>query len=369
LRQRLRRDGRLEIPEAVRFAREVGDALAFAHARGIIHRDIKPENILLHAGHALVTDFGVALALRRPTGSDGGHTKLTDPGRVLGTVEYMSPEQASGDAAVDGRADLYSLACVLYEMLVGVPPFVGDTPTETLARRFKGLPVPVTSLRPEAGAVLEAVLQRSLAADPADRYQSAADWLEALRETRRRSQPAARRPKVVRWLVGLALVIGVGLLVYGDPARPALDRRRVVIARMSNETGDSTLGYVGSLLADRLTASLARVPGIRVATSVVVLPSRVNPGLVVDSLDDPARLGRLAQEVSAGTVISGSYFRAADRLSFQAELTDANSGTMFAAIGPITVPRAAIGDGVDSLDRAIVSAVKEHARRSPRASR
>ena len=282
----------------------------------------------------------------------------------------MSPEQASGDAAVDGRSDLYSLGCVLYEMLAGVPPFVGDTPTETLARRFQGPPIPLTSLRPEIGAALEAVVQRSLAADPADRYQSAEEWLEALREARRSSRlGGARRARVVPWLLGTALLLGVGFSIYGDSARRPLDRYRVVIARTSNETGDSTLDYVGALLADELTAALARVPGIRVATSVVVLPSRVNPGLVVDSLDDPARLGRLAREVSAGTVISGSYFREPAGLSFQAELTDANTGTMFAAIGPITVPRPALAAGVDSLDRAIASAVKEHARLFPSANR
>jgi serine/threonine-protein kinase len=284
---------------------------------------------------------------------------------VLGTVEYMSPEQASGDAAVDGRSDLYSLACVLYEMLAGMPPFVGHTPTETLARRFQGPPAPLTSLRPEAGAALEALVERSLAPDPADRYQSAPEWLEALREARRKSiRAGGRRSLATRWALGVALLVGAGVSLHGDWGSPALDRRRVVIARMSNETGDSSLGYVGGLLADRLAALLAGEPGIRVATSVVVVPSRVNRGLVVDSLDDPARLGMLAREASAGTVVSGSYFREAAGLSFQAEVTDANSGTMFSAIGPITVTRAALEDGVDSLDRAIAAVVKEHAHRT-----
>jgi serine/threonine-protein kinase len=365
LRHRLRRVKRLDVPVAMQLAREIGDALAFAHARGVIHRDIKPENILLQAGHALVTDFGVALASRRPAPGDSGGRKLTEPGRVLGTVEYMSPEQASGDAAVDGRSDLYSLACVLYEMLAGMPPFVGHTPTETLARRFQGPPAPLTSLRPEAGAALEALVERSLAPDPADRYQSAPEWLEALREARRKSiRAGGRRSLATRWALGVALLVGAGVSLHGDWGSPALDRRRVVIARMSNETGDSSLGYVGGLLADRLAALLAGEPGIRVATSVVVVPSRVNRGLVVDSLDDPARLGMLAREASAGTVVSGSYFREAAGLSFQAEVTDANSGTMFSAIGPITVTRAALEDGVDSLDRAIAAVVKEHAHRT-----
>jgi serine/threonine-protein kinase len=362
LRDRLHREGQLPIDAALRITRAVGAALGYAHRHHVIHRDIKPENILLQEGEPVVADFGVATAM---SAAGGDNVYITDRGFAVGTPAYMSPEQASAERDLDGRSDLYSLACVLYEMLAGMPPFVGHTPTETLARRFQGPPAPLTSLRPEAGAALEALVERSLAPDPADRYQSAPEWLEALREARRKSiRAGGRRSLATRWALGVALLVGAGVSLHGDWGSPALDRRRVVIARMSNETGDSSLGYVGGLLADRLAALLAGEPGIRVATSVVVVPSRVNRGLVVDSLDDPARLGMLAREASAGTVVSGSYFREAAGLSFQAEVTDANSGTMFSAIGPITVTRAALEDGVDSLDRAIAAVVKEHAHRT-----
>jgi serine/threonine-protein kinase len=131
------REGWLEIAEAVRITGEIGEALELAHGHGILHRDIKPENILLQAGHAMVTDFGVARALSEAAAGERRGEHLTEQGLVLGTAEYMSPEQASGDR-IDGRTDVYSLGCVLYEMLTAAPPFTGDNPREVMARRFRG---------------------------------------------------------------------------------------------------------------------------------------------------------------------------------------------------------------------------------------
>src|SRR4029079_7850435 len=129
LRERLTRQKQLPIDEALMIAREVGDALGYAHQRGVIHRDIKPENILLEGGHAVVADFGIARAL-----SAAGAERLTGTGIAIGTPTYMSPEQAAGDPNLDGRSDLYSLGCVLYEMLGGQPPFTGPT-TEAIVRQ------------------------------------------------------------------------------------------------------------------------------------------------------------------------------------------------------------------------------------------
>jgi serine/threonine protein kinase len=361
LRRRLQREHRLEIADAVRIAGEIGEALEFAHGRGILHRDIKPENILLEAGHAVVADFGVAGALSDAASEESRGDRLTAQGLILGTAEYMSPEQASGDRAVDGRTDIYSLGCVLYEMLTGAPPFTGDGPRQVLASRFRESSRPVRELRPEVSPHLEAVVERAIAADPADRFSTATEFLVALRSpagSRRSAGRSTRGPRWVRWItgvVGAAAVIAIGLR---DTQRPTLNPRRVVVARLSNETGDSSLSYLSPLAADHFTAALAGTPGIKVVTSATVMPSRLTSGLQVDSLDAPERLGVLARETAAGTVVSGSYFRSGDRISFQAEITDANRGTLLDAIGPVVSPVDRPVDAMDSLGRSLEAAIR-----------
>jgi eukaryotic-like serine/threonine-protein kinase len=361
LRRRLQREGRLEIADAVRIAGEIGEALEFAHRHDILHRDIKPENILLQAGHAVVTDFGVARALSEVITGEKPGERLTEQGRVVGTAEYMSPEQASGDQAVDGRTDVYSLGCILYEMLTGAPPFTGDSPREVLARRFRESARPVREVRPEVSPQLEAVVGRALAADPADRFASATDFLAALRSPTG-DLPSAARPtrsrRRLRWPIGVVSAGAFVALAIHAAGQPRFDPRRVVVARLSNETGDSSFSYLSPLATDHLTASLAGAPGITVVTSATVLPSRLAPGLQLDSLDDPERLHVLALEAGAGTVISGSYFRSGDRVSFQAEVTDANHGTLLAAVGPVTAPLDRPGEAIDSLDRGVGASLR-----------
>ena len=175
LRDRLRRETQLPVEDALQIAREVADALAYAHGQGVVHRDIKPENILLYSGHALVADFGIAQALWQ---ADGG--RLTESGLAVGTAAYMSPEQASGARQVDGRSDVYSLGCVLYEMLAGEPPYTGPTAQAIIAKRFSD-PVPsVRRIRPAAPERLEEALNRALAPVAADRFATAADFRRAL---------------------------------------------------------------------------------------------------------------------------------------------------------------------------------------------
>src|SRR4029077_642671 len=138
-RQRLTREKQLPVEDALEIARDVASALDYAHRHGVVHRDIKPENVMLHAGEALVTDFGIAKAI-----SAAGGENLTQTGVAVGTPTYMSPEQAAGDAEPDGRTDIYSLGCILYEMLAGAPPFTGPTAQAVMARRFTE---PAPSLR------------------------------------------------------------------------------------------------------------------------------------------------------------------------------------------------------------------------------
>ena len=177
LRDRMTREKQLPVSDAIRFAREVAEALDAAHGAGIVHRDIKPENIILEHGHAMVVDFGIARAVSRSAGE-----RLTDSGVTLGTPMYMSPEQASGETEIDGRSDIYSLGCVLYEMLAGEAPFRGPTPQAQIARRFVGEPPSVRTVRTTVPRELERAIKKTMAKAPADRFATAAELIRALDE-------------------------------------------------------------------------------------------------------------------------------------------------------------------------------------------
>ncbi len=175
LRQRLEREVQLPIAEAVHLAREVADALGYAHKEGIVHRDIRPENILLESGHALVADFGSARALE----SAGGE-QLSASGVVLGVPAYVSPEQAGGSVEIDGRSDIYSLGCVLYEMLTGMPPFTGATRGAVLARQISESPPPLRTVRPDVPSQVNQAVSKALAKQPGQRFGDASEFAAAL---------------------------------------------------------------------------------------------------------------------------------------------------------------------------------------------
>ena len=184
LRARLDREGELPIDDAVRILRELADALAYAHRRGIVHRDIKPENVLLTGRHALVSDFGIAKAFAsaldgaRPADARPG--SLTGAGTALGTPAYMAPEQAAGDPHADGRADLYAAGVVAYEMLAGAPPFAGPSPQRVMAMHLTHEPEPVARRRPEIPPAIEQIVMRCLAKRPADRWHDGEEILRRL---------------------------------------------------------------------------------------------------------------------------------------------------------------------------------------------
>jgi TolB-like protein/tetratricopeptide (TPR) repeat protein/tRNA A-37 threonylcarbamoyl transferase component Bud32 len=175
LHERIRRETSLPVDEALRIAREVSEALAYAHGRKIIHRDIKPANIMLSAGHALVADFGIA----RGVGAAGG-AAITKTGLAVGTPQYMSPEQASGSAAVDSRSDIFAVGCVLYEMIAGEPPFTGPTPQAIVIRSLTETPRSLSTTREGLSPAVDAVVSRALAKNPADRWQTAGEFAKAL---------------------------------------------------------------------------------------------------------------------------------------------------------------------------------------------
>jgi hypothetical protein len=201
LRDRLAREKQLPIADAVRIAGEVADALQYAHDHGVIHRDIKPENILLHGGHALVADFGIALAA-----SKTGGARMTETGMSLGTPQYMSPEQAMGERELDARTDVYALGCTTYEMLAGEPPFTGPTAQAIVAKVMTADPVEATSLRKSIPGHVADAVHTALQKLPADRFATASAFADALRNTgpsSRRSTAAAGRTAAprqrVRW--------------------------------------------------------------------------------------------------------------------------------------------------------------------------
>jgi serine/threonine protein kinase len=267
LRQRLDRERQLSIEDAVRITREVGEALGYAHSLGFVHRDIKPANILLSHGHALVADFGIARAITAAAGE-----QLTETGLSLGTPSYMSPEQALGGSEVDGRSDLYSLGCVLYEMLVGDPPFLGHSVQQILARHVMD---PVPSPRTVRAAVplgLEQVLLQALAKTPVDRYATVAQFIEAL---------------------GTTPVSGPQATVVLRTAPPA---QSIAVLSFVNMSGDPDNEYFGDGIAEELINLLSGVRGLHV-------PSRTSAFAFKGTKTDTRTIG---QALNVRTVLEGS---------------------------------------------------------------
>ena len=241
LRDRLRREHRLPVDAALGIVREIADALAYAHSYGVVHRDIKPENILLSAGHALVTDFGIARAISK-SGGEKWET-LTSSGVVVGTPAYMSPEQAAGDMTIDGRSDIYSLGCVLYEMLVGVPPFIGPDGELKLVRRFTERAPSVRESRATVSERIDGVIAKALELDPAYRFTTADEFSAALfgpGAGPRRSSGARTRNRL--W--------GPGLIIpYSIAVAAVIIAVWLVAQRTRQDTGDRS--FVASVHRQR----------------------------------------------------------------------------------------------------------------------
>ena len=260
LRARLERETQLPIDDAMRIAREVADALQYAHERGVIHRDIKPENILLQSGHALVADFGIALALQ----SAGGQ-RMTQTGLSLGTPQYMAPEQAMGDRAVDARADIYALGAVVYEMLTGEPPFTGPSAQAIVAKVITEKPLAPSIRRDTISAGVEHAVLRALAKLPADRWASSAEFSNALvsdaptsltrAATRSTSRPVAWstrfRDPVVLGVCALALATGVvgGMLARRAPTTDDGFPVQIELRGDTNVSGTAALSLDGHMVA------------------------------------------------------------------------------------------------------------------------
>src|SRR5438132_334037 len=267
LRHRLTREGKLPVADAVRILHEMADALAYAHAEGVIHRDVKPENILLQGGHAVLTDFGVARALAESR--SGG--RLTDTGLALGTPGYMSPEQAAGERHVDARADVYALAVVGYEMLAGFPPFAGPTAQAVIAAHLTATPKPLTDARPETPPAVANAIARALAKDPNARLRTAAEFRDSVSAAS--AAPAARllsnRGRVTAGVEILAVLVVAGVLGLRSRAPGALNPNVVAVAPF--EVLDPKLELWREGLVDVLSRKLDGAGPLRTVSPTVVV--------------------------------------------------------------------------------------------------
>jgi serine/threonine-protein kinase len=247
LRQRLEHGERFPIPEALRVLREIADALALAHSRGIVHRDIKPANILLQEGHAVVTDFGIARAVEASR-LDGATTaeRLTATGVGIGTLGYMAPEQLAGERDLDARADVYALAVVAYEMFAGQPPFSRSTAQALVAAHLTEPPPPLATVAPEVPPAISLVITKALAKSPEDRYRTAAEFRDALDVQVTAAfavMPRRRRPRKTALLVFAAVsaILVTAAAIYARLLAPKLDPNYVLIVPFDVRNADTSL--------------------------------------------------------------------------------------------------------------------------------
>ena len=351
LRHRLARDGELPIADAVRLIRDITDALAYAHGRGVVHRDIKPENVLLSERHALVADFGIAKAIEvgQVGGRDSQGTALTSVGFTIGTPAYMAPEQALADPATDHRADLYSLGVVAYEMLAGRAPFRGSTSQELISAHVATAPESLLQQRPACPPAVAALIMRCLEKRPADRPQSAEVVLQALDTASTptagtvvlpTADPEARTQRLTltrRIAAAAALVVAVlaGLQLSGALGTRSLvaegmlaERERVIIADFDNRTADSTLGLA---VTEAFRVDLSQSPLIRPLT-----PEQVGDVLQRMRRDSvPALDYELSREVAARegvrVVVAGEVSRVGGGYVVGARLVETATGNVLAA--------------------------------------
>jgi len=283
LKSRLARERQLPVTDAIQIAREVADALSYAHNAKVVHRDIKPANILLDAGHALVADFGIARAL--------GEAQTTS-GHLIGTPAYMSPEQVDGSEHLDGRSDIYSLGCVLFEMLVGAPPFRGSTVTAVIANRLSA-PVPspraFREMIPEA---VDAAVRKAMATLPADRFSTASQFSEAL------STPVA-----------VAVAVGAAHAMAQDIAAVA---KSVAVLPFENMSTDPENEYFSDGITDDIIAQLSKISALKVISRTSSMQYKKST----------KKITAIAEELGVGAVLEGSVRKAGQRVRIVAHLVD-----------------------------------------------
>ncbi len=280
LRDRLNGEKQLPIDDALQITSELADALGYAHALGVIHRDIKPENVLFQAGHAMIADFGIARAV-----SVAGGERLTETGIAVGSPAYMSPEQAIGDSEIDARSDIYSLGCVLYEMLAGDPPFVASTAQAILASKLVGKVSSLSIVRETVPHHVEAAINIALARLPVDRYETAQEFSAAL-----------------------AGEVGGG----GNAA----DQSTIAVLPFTNMSADTENEYFSDGITEEVINAVARIANLRVTARTSVFQFK---GKEHD-------IREIGQRLNVGMVLEGSVRKAGGRVRVTAQLIDVSGG-------------------------------------------
>ena len=343
LRERLRRERQLPLADAIRITCEVASALDYAHRRDVLHRDIKPENILLEDGHAILADFGIARAI--DAAADSG---MTATGITLGTPTYMSPEQASG-GMLDGRSDLYSLGCVLYEMLAGEPPFTGATPQSVIAKRLNNPPPRIRTVRPGVPEHVGQLVLRVLDRTPADRFATAGQFQTALEGCARSNDTPRvsplRRP-VVSAALGMVVVAG---LAVGWSLRQRFDTpplTSLAVLPFTNTSKNPEHAFLAEGLADALISDLVRVPGVRLVSRMSVMRYASSMGGAMSGMAMPGgmafmsgtasgtgkgmesrkSLAEIGRELRVDALLQGTLEREGDIVRVAASLVRPDSG-------------------------------------------
>ncbi len=314
LRDRLDAEKLLSVDETIRITRQVAAALDFAHRKGIVHRDIKPENILLSDGEALLTDFGIALALTEAAGE-----RLTGTGLSMGTVQYMSPEQASGERDLDARSDVYSLGAVTYEMLAGEPPVTGPSPRAMIAKLMTERPTPLRVVRDVVPRSLDAAVMKALEKAPTDRFSSAREFADALTAPEApAAAPAKRRTRTAVFaMLGVIGVVAAYMVVRNGITTDAPGAiRSIAVLPLDNYSGDSTQEYFAEGMTDEVTTALATISQLRVISrgSAMQFQGKSRPPTP-----------QIAKTLNVDAIVEGSVSRSGDRVRITAQLIDARA--------------------------------------------
>ncbi|MEO8575129.1 MAG: protein kinase [Gemmatimonadales bacterium] len=289
LRERIDRDGKLPIAEAIQHAQSIGSALDYAHRQGIVHRDIKPENVMLYEGTAMVMDFGIAKAI-----SSAGTETLTQTGMMIGTPAYVSPEQAAGEINLDGRSDQYSLACMLYEMIAGERPFTGTTPQSIMAKRFTDKPTPLQALRASVPQNVEWAISKAMATETTERFPTAAQFAHALTSDT------------------MSTPTDTGTL----PKTAISAAKSVAVLPFANMSADPENEYFADGMAEEIINALSRIQSLRVA-------SRTSSFAFKGKNED---IGEIGRKLKVSTVLEGGVRRMGNKLRITAELVNVADG-------------------------------------------